>query len=117
LVTPGESGNARGGNHAKLQHISTAEADVQRQPTTLVAWYHVSKSLEHQRNSHRRHARGREASILLAAHRNYLRDGRQSCDHTARGRRYLTTLGIGAYTTSGVIGPSRATAEKGQKDC
>ncbi|HZC08889.1 MAG TPA: hypothetical protein VE485_02460 [Mycobacterium sp.] len=39
----------------------------------------------------------------------------QSNDHTASDRRYLTTLGMKAYTSSGVIGyPSRATAEKGQ---
>jgi creatinine amidohydrolase len=40
--------------------------------------------------------------------------GGQGHDHIASDRRYLTTLGIGAYTTGGVIGyPSRATAAKG----
>jgi creatinine amidohydrolase len=55
-----------------------------------------------------------ETSILLAAHPAYLRDGWQSSDHTASDRRYLTTLGMSSYTTSGVIGyPSRANANKG----
>ena len=46
--------------------------------------------------------------------RAYVREGWQSSDHIASDRRYLTTLGISAYTTSGVIGyPSRANADKG----
>jgi creatinine amidohydrolase len=60
------------------------------------------------------HAGELETSVLLAAHSSYVRDGWQRHDHIAPDRRYLTTLGIGAYTTSGVIGyPSRATAAKG----
>ncbi len=60
------------------------------------------------------HAGELEASILLAAHPVYVREGWQRSDHTASDRRYLTTLGISAYTTSGVIGyPSRANADKG----
>jgi creatinine amidohydrolase len=61
------------------------------------------------------HAGELETSVLLAAHSSYVRDGWQGHDHIAPDRRYLTTVGIGAYTTSGVIGyPSRATAAKGQ---
>jgi len=60
------------------------------------------------------HAGELETSVLLAAHPSYVRDGWQRHDHIAPDRRYLTTVGIGAYTTSGVIGyPSRATAAKG----
>jgi creatinine amidohydrolase len=60
------------------------------------------------------HAGELETSILLAAHPSYVREGWQASDHTASDRRYLTTLGISAYTTSGVIGyPSRANADKG----
>ena len=60
------------------------------------------------------HAGELETSVLLAAHSSYVRDGWQGHDHIAPHRRYLTTVGIGAYTTSGVIGyPSRATAAKG----
>lgn len=62
------------------------------------------------------HAGELETSILLAAYPEYLRDGWNSADHKATDRRHLTTLGIGAYTSSGVIGyPSAATQSKGQK--
>jgi hypothetical protein len=55
-----------------------------------------------------------ETSILLAAHPAYLRDGWQNSDHTASDRRYLTTLGMRAYTPSGVIGyPSRSQCREG----
>ena len=61
------------------------------------------------------HAGELETSILLAAYSGYVRDGWQTSDHAAPDRRYLTTLGINAYTASGVIGyPSRASADKGQ---
>lgn len=60
------------------------------------------------------HAGELETSILLATHPDYLRDGWVADDHSATDRRYLTTLGIGAYTTTGVIGyPSKATEAKG----
>jgi creatinine amidohydrolase len=61
------------------------------------------------------HAGELETSILLATHPSHIRDGWQNADHAATDRRYLTTVGMGAYTDSGVIGyPSRATAEKGR---
>jgi creatinine amidohydrolase len=60
------------------------------------------------------HARELETSVLLAAHSSYVRDGWPGHDHITPDRRYLTTVGIRAYTTTGVIGyPSRATAAKG----
>lgn len=60
------------------------------------------------------HAGELETSILLATGPDYLRDGWAHADHSATDRRYLTTLGIGAYTTTGVIGyPSKATEAKG----
>jgi creatinine amidohydrolase len=60
------------------------------------------------------HAGELETSVLLAAYPSYVRDGWQRHDHVASDRRYLTTVGIGAYTTTGVIGyPSRATAAQG----
>jgi creatinine amidohydrolase len=61
------------------------------------------------------HAGELETSILLAAHPGYVRDGWQTADHSATDRRHLTTVGMTAYTDSGVIGyPSRASAEKGR---
>ena len=60
------------------------------------------------------HAGELETSILLATNPDYLRDGWQTSDHTATDRRYLTTVGIHAYSPTGVIGsPSQATAAKG----
>lgn len=60
------------------------------------------------------HAGELETSILLATHPGHVRDGWQTADHSAPDRRHLTTVGMSAYTDSGVIGyPSRATAEKG----
>jgi creatinine amidohydrolase len=73
-----------------------------------------SQTSPHHSNNDDMHAGELATSILLAAHPAEIREGWQSSDHTASDRRYLTTLGINAYTTSGVIGyPSRANAEKG----
>jgi creatinine amidohydrolase len=61
------------------------------------------------------HAGELETSILLATHPSYVRNGWQTADHSASDRRHLTTVGMSAYTDSGVIGyPSRASAEKGR---
>ncbi|KZS60503.1 creatinine amidohydrolase [Mycobacterium kansasii] len=68
----------------------------------------------HSSNHDDMHAGELETSILLASYPDYLRDGWQTSDHTANDRRYLTSLGIHAYTQTGVIGsPSQATAAKG----
>lgn len=61
------------------------------------------------------HAGELETSILLATYPDYLRSGWHTGDHTHPDRRYLTTLGMHAYTDTGVIGqPSLATADKGR---
>ncbi len=61
------------------------------------------------------HAGELETSILLATYPDYLRPGWHTSDHTHSDRRYLTTLGMHAYTDTGVIGqPSLATADKGR---
>jgi creatinine amidohydrolase len=60
------------------------------------------------------HAGELETSVLLAAYPHYVRDGWDTTDHSAADRRYLTSVGISAYTDTGVIGqPSFATKEKG----
>ncbi|MFF2848718.1 creatininase family protein [Streptomyces sp. NPDC058001] len=62
------------------------------------------------------HAGELETSILLHTHPELLRPGHESADVTADGRRHLLTLGMDAYTDSGVIGrPSLATAAKGRE--
>ncbi|QHC22485.1 creatininase family protein [Streptomyces sp. GS7] len=60
------------------------------------------------------HAGETETSILLHAHPELVRPGYASADHLADDRPHLLTLGMAAYTESGVIGrPSLASAEKG----
>ncbi|WP_189315593.1 creatininase family protein [Streptomyces brasiliensis] len=61
------------------------------------------------------HAGEIETSILLHAHPEFVRPGYESADFTADDRRHLLTLGMSAYTESGVIGrPSLGSAEKGK---
>nr|WP_206441104.1 creatininase family protein [Streptomyces boncukensis] len=61
------------------------------------------------------HAGEIETSVLLHAAPELVRSGYESADHDGGARRFLLTLGMGAYTESGVIGyPSHATAAKGK---
>lgn len=61
------------------------------------------------------HAGEIETSILLHAHPEFVRPGHESADFTADDRRHLLTVGMSAYTESGVIGrPSLGSAEKGK---
>jgi len=62
------------------------------------------------------HAGEIETSILLHVCPELVRDGFASGDHTANERSGLLTLGMKAYTSSGVIGrPSLASAAKGKE--
>ncbi|MEU7427644.1 creatininase family protein [Streptomyces sp. NPDC040750] len=62
------------------------------------------------------HAGEIETSILLHAHPEFIRPGHESTDFTADDRRHLLTVGMSAYTESGVIGrPSLGSAEKGKE--
>ncbi|GAA2595749.1 creatininase family protein [Actinomadura fulvescens] len=61
------------------------------------------------------HAGEIETSILLHAHPGLVRPGYESGDHLADDRKHLLTLGMAAYTRSGVVGrPSLASAGKGK---
>ncbi|MFI0452005.1 creatininase family protein [Actinomadura sp. 6N118] len=61
------------------------------------------------------HAGEIETSILLHAHPELVRPGYESGDHLADDRKHLLTLGMAAYTESGVVGrPSLASADKGR---
>ena len=62
------------------------------------------------------HAGEIETSILLHCHPELVRSGYETTDFVADDRRHLLTLGMSAYTESGVIGrPSLASAEKGKQ--
>ncbi|WP_320779320.1 creatininase family protein [Streptomyces sp. CRN 30] len=61
------------------------------------------------------HAGEIETSVLLHAHPEVVRPGHGTADHVADDRRHLLSLGMAAYTDSGVIGrPSLGSAEKGK---
>ncbi|MGP3998845.1 creatininase family protein [Streptomyces sp. 8N706] len=62
------------------------------------------------------HAGEVETSILLHAHPELVRPGYETSDCLADERKHLLSLGMSAYTESGVIGrPSRASARKGKE--
>ncbi|MGW8065604.1 creatininase family protein [Streptomyces ziwulingensis] len=62
------------------------------------------------------HAGEIETSILLHTHPECVRPGYEAADFTADDRRHLLSLGMSAYTDSGVIGrPSLGSAEKGKE--
>jgi len=110
--------NGHGGNYVLGNVVQQANADgalrVGLYPSRA-DWAEARRAAGISSSNHDdMHAGELETSVLLAAHSSYVRDGWQDHDHIAPDRRYLTTVGIGAYTTSGVIGyPSRATAAKG----
>ncbi|GGK63834.1 creatinine amidohydrolase [Sphaerisporangium melleum] len=61
------------------------------------------------------HAGELETSILLHAHPRLVRPGYESGDRLSDDRQHLLTLGMAAYTESGIIGrPSLASAGKGK---
>ncbi|MGP4051406.1 creatininase family protein [Streptomyces sp. 2A115] len=61
------------------------------------------------------HAGEIETSILLHAHPELVKPGYETTDFVADDRRHLLSLGMAAYTKSGVIGrPSMASAGKGK---
>ncbi|PWU58082.1 creatinine amidohydrolase [Micromonospora globispora] len=61
------------------------------------------------------HAGEMETSLLLHVAPHLVRDGNENADWLANDRPHLLTLGMAAYTTSGVIGrPSLGTREKGK---
>jgi creatinine amidohydrolase len=110
--------NGHGGNYVLGNVVQQANADgamrVGLYPSRA-DWAEARRAAGISSSNHDdMHAGELETSILLAAHSSYVRDGWQSHDHIAPDRRHLTTVGIGAYTTSGVIGyPSQASAAKG----
>jgi len=112
--------NAHGGNAVLTNIVQQANHPGARLRVGLYTsrddWAHARTAAGITSSSHDdMHAGELETSILLATHPTYVRDGWQQLDHTASDRRYLTTVGMTAYTTTGVIGyPSRASATKGR---
>jgi creatinine amidohydrolase len=111
--------NAHGGNYVLSNVVQEANAQSQVRVGLFPSredWTEVRQAAGITSTAHEdMHAGELETSILLATFPDHVRDGWQTADHSATDRRYLTTLGMSAYTDSGVIGyPSRASAEKGR---
>jgi creatinine amidohydrolase len=107
--------NGHGGNYVLGNVVQEAGGGMALFPTVhewLVA--HAAAGLETSLDSDM-HAGELETSILLHAHPRLVRSGYEAADHLADDRRLLLTLGLGAYTESGVVGrPSLASAGKGR---
>ena len=111
--------NAHGGNAVLtnvVQHANTAGTLGMGLYPSREDWTEARAAAGITSTSHDdMHAGELETSILLATYPDYLRPGWHTSDHTHSDRRYLTTLGMHAYTDTGVIGqPSQATADKGR---
>jgi creatinine amidohydrolase len=111
--------NAHGGNYVLSNVVQEASAQSQARVGLYPSredWAEARHAAGITSTSHDdMHAGELETSILLATYPDHVRDGWQTADHSATDRRYLATVGISAYTDSGVIGyPSRASAEKGR---
>jgi creatinine amidohydrolase len=110
--------NGHGGNYV-LRNI-VQEASVEGPAMALYPgsseWAGARAAAGMTTNDHEdMHAGELETSILLHACPELVHDGYQNADHTANQRPGLLTIGMQAYTTSGIIGrPSLATAPKGK---
>ncbi|WP_028921326.1 creatininase family protein [Pseudonocardia acaciae] len=106
--------NGHGGNYVLGNVVQEAGGGMALYPT-VQEWQlaHAAAGLETSLDSDM-HAGELETSILLHAHPELVRPGYRSGDRIADDRRHLLTLGLGAYTDSGVVGrPSLASAGKG----
>lgn len=115
--------NGHGGNYVLSNVVQVANAERPRSMALYpnrVDWDEARDAAGMTTTAHEdMHAGELEASILLAAWPDYLRDGWQRAwnddDHIAADRRHLLTAGMDAYTDTGIIGrPSLATEAKGR---
>ncbi|MFD7163113.1 creatininase family protein [Streptomyces violascens] len=109
--------NAHGGNYVLSNIVQEANLTEPRM-TLFPSGREWDRAREHaglESNGHDdMHAGEIETSILLHAEPSLVRPGYESADHLSE-RPFLLTLGMKAYTETGVIGsPSYATAEKGK---
>ncbi|WP_261808468.1 creatininase family protein [Nonomuraea sp. C10] len=110
--------NAHGGNYVLsniVQEATIAERCMALFPTST-DWKTARTKANMETSGHEdMHAGELEVSILLATNPELVRDGYDTVDHVANDRKDLLTVGMEAYTKTGVIGrPSLATAEKGR---
>ncbi|MFB4266737.1 creatininase family protein [Nonomuraea sp. GTA35] len=110
--------NAHGGNYVLsniVQEATVTERCMALFPTNA-DWNAARANAMLETSGHEdMHAGELEVSILLAANPELVQDGYDTVDHVANDRKDLLTVGMEAYTKTGVIGrPSLATAEKGR---
>jgi creatinine amidohydrolase len=109
--------NGHGGNYAlrnAVQQSTTLRPRMALFPATE-DWNSARVDAGCKSSSHEdMHGGELEVSLLLHGAPHLLRDGYQSADHEANQRPDLLTVGMRAYTSSGIIGrPSLGSAEKG----
>jgi creatinine amidohydrolase len=109
--------NGHGGNYAlrnAVQQSTTLRPRMALFPATE-DWNSARVDAGCKSSSHEdMHGGELEVSLLLHGAPHLLRDGYQSADHEANQRPDLLTLGMRAYTSSGIIGRrSLGSAEKG----
>jgi creatinine amidohydrolase len=107
--------NGHGGNYALGNVVQEAGGRMALFPS-VADWQaaHAAAGLRTSLDSDM-HAGELETSILLHAHPTLVKPGYQAGDWLADDRNHLLTLGLTAYTSSGVVGrPSLASAEKGR---
>jgi creatinine amidohydrolase len=116
--------NGHGGNYVLSNVVQQANAEHPRSMALYpnrVDWDEARAAAGMETTAHEdMHGGELEASILLAAWPTYVRDdwpqSWKDDDNFHDDRRDLLTVGMTAYTESGIIGrPSLATVEKGQK--
>jgi creatinine amidohydrolase len=113
VLISGHGGNYVLGNIA--QEASVHEPRIAVFPQAR-DWDHARTEAGMETSSHEdMHAGELETSILLATNPEVVRPGNQTADWSADDRPHLLTLGMTAYTKSGVIGrPSLGTEAKGR---
>lgn len=106
--------NGHGGNYALGNAVQEARGELALFPgPSDWAAARAAAGLESSADADM-HAGEIETSILLHAHPELVGPGYAEADHDAEDRPHLLTLGLRAYTASGVVGrPSLATARKG----
>jgi creatinine amidohydrolase len=110
--------NGHGGNYVLGNIVQEASISKQRMALFpgLMDWQAAQANAGIQTSADSdMHAGELETSILLHAHPTLVKPGYESSDHLADDRKHLLTLGLAAYTESGVVGrPSLASPSKGK---
>lgn len=111
--------NGHGGNYVLanvVQEYTAANGPSMSLYPQAHDWTRARVDAGMETNSHEdMHAGELETSLLLQVAPELIRPGNETADWTADERPHLLTLGMTAYTTTGVIGrPSLGTAEKGK---